>query len=773
MYIEKLEKYDYTSKDSVYKQELELIEDNILIFRISGKSVFEYYLEGLKLIEEFLETREKNILYYLFHDYKNLEEVPSKTRIHYKDWVLSNIERFKLIFFSDLDLTSQAIIKTGRVIHKKYNKIFIVKNFEETLWKINLDNLTDYKIEETHSLHKILNNIPIEHNKNYDLNIDNGRLIHKTFIIDRNIFFQVLYGNLLKEDMDEIIKTITKIRSEFTNGNEKYYTYIDLKYLNNVSIGARKKTTEWFENIIDNVENVVFYNLSPMIKLIVKFSIGISYKFNKKAFIKENFEEAIEFALICKNKILKPTSQKEINFSNLFQNRPKTRIKKLEKQINDLKQHQEKRLDELFSMLGNISWDEDNELNKYSLSNDDPFNEIFEATKLLSYDIKNILKNRDNLINKAKNAEILKSTFLANMSHEVRTPLNGIIGFSDILQESKLNNDQTKYVNIIRQNGEILLNIINDIIDFSKIESNQLSIVKKNFNLNTFLSNVFETFIKLLETKNIDLKLYLQNKDNLIINSDEFRINQILTNLLSNAIKFTKKGEISFGYDIINENNKKFIKFFVHDTGIGISEENQNKIFDRFTQIDDKATRQYGGSGLGLAISKHLSILLEGKIWLKSIENKGSSFFFTIPFIISENRTIIVKQNTPKKYLDLTDKLVLIVEDDDNNYLYLKELLNIEDELIHRASEGSTALEMILKNNYDIILLDINLPKMNGWDIFTKIKKLKPNSKVIAQTANVFNEDIDKATELGFDGFISKPYSRNTLYCELEKVLTK
>jgi signal transduction histidine kinase/CheY-like chemotaxis protein len=363
---------------------------------------------------------------------------------------------------------------------------------------------------------------------------------------------------------------------------------------------------------------------------------------------------------------------------------------------------------------------------------------------------------------KAEQADRLKSEFLANMSHEIRTPMNGILGFSQLLTRKKYADDSTnKYLNIIYNNSNLLLNLINDIIDISKIEADQLKIVDVETDIHQVCSNLYATFsAHLSNASNKDIAFIFDNKGenkDFRILTDENRLNQILYNLIGNAIKFTNKGKVEFGYKV-NE-YKKLIEFYVKDTGIGISEANQKVIFERFKQADSTSTKKYGGTGLGLTISKQLVEMMGGKIWLKSELNTGSEFIFTLPYIKLE------KKESPQADLlsndqKLKNKNILIVEDDAASYFLVKEILSNYKLKVYRSENARDAIDILHSTpNIDLILMDIQLPAMNGYEATRLIKKDFPSIPVIAQTANAMEGDKQKALDAGCIDYITKPLS--------------
>jgi len=373
---------------------------------------------------------------------------------------------------------------------------------------------------------------------------------------------------------------------------------------------------------------------------------------------------------------------------------------------------------------------------------------------------------------KAEESDLLKSAFLANMSHEIRTPMNAILGFSQLLKEKKIEYEkQDKFLDIIVSRSQNLLQIINDIIDISKIEANQLKIEINKFSLNKLLYELYSFFEAELYTHkkshvNIsfssDIKIVLGD-----IKSDEIRLKQILTNLISNAIKFTDQGKIEFGYNL-KENN---IEFFVRDTGTGIPEESQKYIFERFRQVDGSITREFGGTGLGLSICKQLVELLGGKIWLESEFNKGSTFYFTIPFenVNSDSNN---KDSNIKGNLDLTGKTILIVEDDLISMTYLEELLIITNASILKAYDGEKAIDLFKENsNIDIVLMDVYLPKMTGNEATKEIKKINKSVPVIIQSAYALPSDKKESFKYGCDDYITKPIDPRLLMFTMKKYI--
>jgi PAS domain S-box-containing protein len=367
---------------------------------------------------------------------------------------------------------------------------------------------------------------------------------------------------------------------------------------------------------------------------------------------------------------------------------------------------------------------------------------------------------------KAEQSDQLKSAFLANMSHEIRTPMNAIIGFSNLLAKPSITLEQKQgFIDIINSSGKQLLNIISDIVDISKIESGQLNVIHNEFNINNLINELFTQFSLELEKTKPKIKLNvvksLQNEVAYII-SDPHRIKQIFINLLSNAIKFTHEGSIKFGYKI--ENSKK-ITFFCKDTGIGIAQESHQHIFERFAQSFDARQNNYGGTGLGLSITKGIVELLGGNIYLESDTGKGAHFWFELPYI-SNNKVVFEKKGRSKNQVfEWPDATILIAEDEDFNYMYLRELLSSSKINILRARNGKEAITIINNNPaINLVLMDLKMPILNGFESTKEIKKINKNIPIIAQTAYALSGDREKALDAGCNDYISKPIEKEKLF---------
>lgn len=403
------------------------------------------------------------------------------------------------------------------------------------------------------------------------------------------------------------------------------------------------------------------------------------------------------------------------------------------------------------------------------------FNAKCEVTSIIcsGRDITELKQNEEELIKarqKAEESDHLKSAFLANMSHEIRTPLNGILGFSQLLKDKDLRLEKRQlFSEIINNNGKQLLRIISDIIDISKIEAGQIKFEENAVDILPMFDLLYESYKnELVLHKKPQIELIIENESEqapICLLTDEIRLKQVLQNLIGNAIKFTHTGSITFGMKVLESQ----IQFFVRDTGIGLSDNHKELIFDRFRQANDSITREYGGTGLGLAIARNLIELMGGKIWVESEEKKGTSFYFTLPLKLTECKPQ-PKIEPPKviQPIKLKGKRILVVEDDKYNFDYIEAILEDTEAKIIHVDNGFEAIALCKKINPDLILMDIRLPVLNGSEAILAIKQILPKMKIIVLTANIFGEDRIKYLNMGCADYISKPVSRELL---LESVI--
>jgi two-component system sensor histidine kinase/response regulator len=380
----------------------------------------------------------------------------------------------------------------------------------------------------------------------------------------------------------------------------------------------------------------------------------------------------------------------------------------------------------------------------------------------------------------AEAANIAKSDFLANMSHELRTPMHAIMGMTDLAQQTKLNDKQKYYLNNVHNSAENLLHIINEILDFSKIGANKLELESIDFQLKDLIDNLI-TMIKLkAEEKDIQLSVNIDPGIPKNLNGDPLRLSQVLINLGDNAVKFSNQGDtISFNITSLEETELDTrLQFNVLDTGIGLSQEQQEKLFQPFNQADNSTTREYGGTGLGLAISKNIVEMMDGEIWVESEQDAGSSFIFTVSLkkVLDSlpQKAPLNTQNQSTHDEDIAQlhgAKILVVDDNDLNHEYIHELLEMIGVTVGTAFNGQEALNVLAKQSFDGVLMDCQMPNMDGYETTCQIRKQEKfkDMPIIAMTANAMEGDREKALAAGMNDYISKPFKIDDMFATLAK----
>ncbi len=403
------------------------------------------------------------------------------------------------------------------------------------------------------------------------------------------------------------------------------------------------------------------------------------------------------------------------------------------------------------------------------------FRDVTEKNKLEEQ----FREEKENAV-RAELSKKVSERFLATMSHEIRTPMNAIIGFTRIILKTELTPEQEKYLSAIKISGDNLLVIINDILDFSRIKEGKMPIEEKNFNLSEVLSICVEQMLPKAIEKGITLSSNIDDTVPDQLAGDSNRLSQMLLNLLSNAVKFTNQGGIEVKVEKLSENEGRVeLKFSVRDTGVGIKEDKLASIFDEFTQANDNTARLYGGTGLGLAIVRQLAELQGGNVWVESKFGEGSCFYFTITYkktVRQKIKTLISMSDNGKA--KLVDGIkVLVVEDNEMNVLLAQKVLQDWGWTSEIAADGNIAIDKIKQNEYDIVLMDIELPEMNGYEATAFIRKnLQPPKSsvpIIAMTAHALQTEEAKCIKAGMNGYVSKPISEKLLYAQVLLVLNK
>ena len=773
---------EYSLYISSFEESEKYFNEALLVYeQLENKSQIAKINCNLGLTSQYLNKYDESLKYYqksieIFESIGNKE----KAAINYHDigTLYNDLEKYSLsIYYYEKALAIYEEYDNEERIAAIYQNIGVL----HYNWG-NLDQSISYyqrslniyeKIKDKRCIAISLSNIGLvyEENKHYNkaLIYYEKSLLMFEEINNKQALVYIFYNlGSIYRNLNKYNKSINYFDKGLSLSRElKMKDYVSYNYeaLSGIyaKIGQNKKALNYYKDYID-----------------VKYSIFNDDKFNQIEDIEAKFQNAqhkkeIEFLKLNQNlkdsKLQKKEAQNLILiFSSflifiiavilfLFNRLQKRSSNRLELEVNERKKTEEN--------LSKLT----NELEKRVKERT---SDIEKSNQKLLYEVeqhKQTMQNLEIAKNKAEESDKIKSSFLANISHEIRTPLNAILGFSQMLERNNLSvNKRRDFINKIRQGCNGLTHLIEDIIDFASIESGEAKIEIQDFNPHPIMEFLHDHYTNELLKQNKELiKLNYENENtenDLIIDTDPVRLKQILSIFIDNSIKFTDSGRIDFGF--IHSGNDE-IEFYVKDTGIGIDKKYRKTIFERFRQVDESTTKEYGGAGIGLSVAKSLVEMLNGEVWFESTLGVGSTFFVKLPYKGSVDNNIFID---PATY-DWKGKVILVAEDKKINYEIINETLSITNVGLLWAKNGQEAIDMVKSNKkIDLILMDIQMPVMDGYESTQKIKLITPDIPIIAQTAYALPQENLKCFESGCDDFIAKPISLNQFLIKLDKYLS-
>lgn len=594
--------------------------------------------------------------------------------------------------------------------------------------------------------------------------------IGKVFIyqIRKNLFYTFSYGDLTHEDFKHYIKAQIAIGKQ--NPNQELFLINNSLHLSSSSFKSRKMEAEFVMSA-----EYPFKNCALITNGLTLISAKIIQSFNSIFKERLHLFNTIEDAFKSFSEEPSPSYESEpINVDTTIE-------EKLELAQNQIKQMQEERnqnIEWVTHALGGITWNNQNHnFNLPTNINENPYKDIYYSILLVNTDLREIISDRDDYLKKietekekAEGAVKTKASFLSTMSHEIRTPLNAVIGLSEILIDENNDPKQLDNLETLANSGKNLLSLINDILDFSKIESD-LELENHTFSITYLINSISKAFTPMLRQKDLVFNTHISEElQDIQLKSDSTRLTQILNNLIGNSVKFTQEGEISLYVTELSRSDKLVkIQFQVLDSGIGIKESRLSSIWDEFTQISQSGNRQFGGSGLGLTITKKLIEMFHGNVTVESQEGVGTQFSFEITFPY-EKINLNVIQDIGFDETTLIGLKVLVIDDNHINLKVANKHLEKFGCATTLALSGSQAILLYQKSTFDIILMDLQMPIMDGFETAQELISINPNAKIIALTADVFPETKERVTHSSMISYLTKPIIRKKLFSELSKI---